>query len=114
MIKILMCFIFLVSINSFAAEKASLILIEKEIFSTQQKVADNFVNLNLIDEKIKILEYKIQLKKKIINQRIFAMVQLKKINWANPLITSDLSKADRNLNFFKKISQHEINQIVVE
>lgn len=112
MIKILMCFIFLVSINSFAAEKASLILIEKEIFSTQQKVADNFVNLNLIDEKIKILEYKIQLKKKIINQRIFAMVQLKKINWANPLVTSDLSKADRNLNFFKKISQHEIDQIV--
>ena len=102
MIKILINFIFFVSMNSIAADKAALISIEKEIFSTQQKVADSFVNLNLIDEKIKILEYKIQLKKKIINQRIFAMAQLKKINWANPLVTSDLSKADRNLHFFNE------------
>ncbi len=103
---------FIGSVTLFASSKTELILTEKEIFSTQQKVADNFSNLNLINEKIKILEFKIQQKKKTINQRIFAMAQLKKINWANPLVTTDLSKADRNLNFFKKISQHEIDQIV--
>ena len=116
MTKFFFLITFIVSTTSFASSRLSakpeLIQIEKEIFSTQQKVADNFANLNLINEKIKILEFKIQQKKKTINQRIFAMAQLKKINWANPLVTTDLSKADRNLNFFKKVSQHEIDQIV--
>lgn len=111
MIKIFIVLIFL-NISSYASSKTELIRTEKEIFITQQKVADNFANLNLISEKIKILEFKIQQKKKTINQRIFAMAQLKKINWANPLVAADLSKADRNLNIFKKISQHEINQII--
>ncbi len=103
---------FIGSVALFASSKTELIQTEKEIFSTQQKVADNFASFNLMNEKIKILEFKIHQKKKTINQRIFAMAQLKKINWANPLVTTDLSKADRNLNFFKKISQHEIDQIV--
>ncbi len=112
MTKFFFIILSLLPIPSFASSKAVLIQIEKEIFSTQQKAADNFANLNLINEKIKILEFKIQQNKKTINQRIFAMAQLKKINWANPLVTANLSKADRNLNFFKKISQYEIDQIV--
>ena len=111
MIKVFVffCYLYLISLNSYAVENDFLLQVEKNINISIENQIQLHIEEDQLKDQISEIQTRIEEKKIIIVNRLKAIFALKKFQWGELLVQNNFNEFERNLKILRNLNKYDYN-----